>query len=363
MLPADDPCNGLAGPVASACRSGSPGLSDGPGGSGTDPFAALAQSIANGADWTAQQLGKVVADRTSVDVTDAGFLKQYGIVFAASAVLTLVLWLFAVARRATRGVPLTTALSEAVGLLWLAVLASAFTPLILYVLIGATSAVTDVLVAGLGSQPGGLFASLGANLKSGKVGGGPLILASVSLATIALCGALWILLVLRVFSLYVGALLGILVYSGLVSRDWWGKVRRWAGGMVALILIEPVIVIVVGLAAALQASESGGPVVTGLGVTLLALGAAVWLIWQIPGFGDTVKVARAAARTVKGAAGAVTGGASASAGVLRGIEAHSGRGSGPTNTGSGSAKPSSSVSGGISAHGSRPTDTPKAKDK
>ena len=65
-------------------------------------------------------------------------------------ILTLVLWLLAVAKRAVRGVPLTTALSEAIGFLWLTVLASAFTPLILYTVVSATDGVTDVIAAGTG---------------------------------------------------------------------------------------------------------------------------------------------------------------------------------------------------------------------
>lgn len=67
-------------------------------------------------------------ETANVDFTNAKFLQQYAVVFAASTVLTLLLWLLAVAKRAVRGVPLSTAISEAIGFLWLTVLASAFTP-------------------------------------------------------------------------------------------------------------------------------------------------------------------------------------------------------------------------------------------
>ncbi|MFE0043835.1 hypothetical protein [Streptomyces albireticuli] len=354
MLLADGPCDSLPGPARQSCESG--GTSGGgtaPAG-GLDPLSTLAKEVANAADWTARQLGKVVADRHAVDFTDTGFLKQYAVIFAASTVLVLILWLLAVAKRAVRGVPMVTAMSEAISFLWLAVFATAFTPLILYVVIGATSAVTDVLVSALGSEPGGLFASLGGDLKHGKVGGGPLMLTLVSLATIALCGALWLLLVLRALSLYVGALLGVVVYAGLVDKNLWSHIRRWAGFMVALILAEPLIVIVLGLASALRSADERGPVVTGLAVTVVALGVAIYIIVKFPGFGDAMKVARGAARAVGGTARAVTGPTSPSAGVLRGIQAHGGRdGEARRRSSSGTQRPPNPVSGGMSAHGDR----------
>ncbi|MEU2854517.1 hypothetical protein [Streptomyces syringium] len=363
MLLADGPCDTLAGPARQTCESG------GTTGGGTDPadsldpLTTLAKEVANAADWTARHLGKAVADRNAVDFTNTNFLKQYAIVFAASTVLVLVLWLLAVAKRAVRGVPMTTAMSEAIGFLWLAVCATAFTPLILYVVTGATSAVTDVLVSALGSKPGGLFASLGDNLKHGKVGGGPLMLTLVSLATIALCGALWLLLVLRALGLYVGAVLGVVVYAGLVDKDLWGHIRRWAGFMVALILAEPVIVIILGLASALESTDQRGPVVTGLAVTVVALGVAIYIIVKFPGFGDAMKVARVTARAAGGTARAITGSASPSAGVMRGIQTHGSRdGAAQGRSNSGAQKRPNSVSGGISAHGQRKPGKPLQKD-
>ena len=63
------------------------------------------------------------------------------------------LWLLAVAKRAVRGVPLTTAIAEAIGFLWLTVLASAFTPLILYTVVSATDGVTEVLAKAPATRP------------------------------------------------------------------------------------------------------------------------------------------------------------------------------------------------------------------
>lgn len=99
-----------------------------PLGSTLDPLSSLAKGCAQAAAWTVDKLSDAVDSTANVDFTNPQFLQQYAVVFAASTVLTLLLWLLAVAKRAVRGVPLTTALSEAIGFLWLTVLASAFTP-------------------------------------------------------------------------------------------------------------------------------------------------------------------------------------------------------------------------------------------
>ncbi|MFF4234053.1 hypothetical protein [Streptomyces sp. NPDC001820] len=106
-------------------------------------------------------------------------------VFAASAFLTILLWLWAITKRAVRGVPLTRAMGEAVGLLWLTVLASAFTPLILYTVVSAVDSITDALAGG---TPGAkFFEAFSAALRkedSGDGSGGPIvriILAGVSI--------------------------------------------------------------------------------------------------------------------------------------------------------------------------------------
>lgn len=364
MLLADDDCDLVSGPAGSYCNEGTTGGGgDSPGENvldTLDPLSQLAKEVATAANWAAGELGKVVANRNSVDFTNTNFLQQYAVVFAASTVLVLIVWLFAVAKRAVRGVPMGTAMGEAIGLLWLAVAAAAFTPLILYVLVGAVSAVTDALVAGLGAEPGGLFVSMGADLKAGKVGGGPIIQILVSLATILLCGVLWLLLVLRALVLYAGALLGVVVYAGLVDRDLWGHVRRWGALMLGIVLIEPIVMIVLGLASALQGTEDHGSIVTGLAVSLCALGAAIVLVKKFPGFGDSIRAARAAGRVAGRASRVVTGSAGtagAAVGVQRGIAAHSDRSNTPRN-GTSTPKAANPISGGLGAHGSR---TPKPK--
>ncbi|WP_055715881.1 hypothetical protein, partial [Streptomyces torulosus] len=299
-----DSCSLLSGAAREYCEKDDGGGGSG-GGTGTtpnditstlDPLSSLAQGCADAASWTIDKLSAAVNETANVDFTNPKFLQQYAVVFAASTILTLVLWLLAVAKRAVRGVPLTTALSEAVGFLWLTVLASAFTPLILYTIVSATDGVTEVLAKATGDQTDTFFGTFSGALKKGEdIGGGPIMLIVVSLVSILAAGVLWLELVIRAALLYVGALLGTVVYAGLVDKNLWGHVRRWAGIMIAVILIKPVIVIVLGLAGALSSDD--GPdafsaVVSGLAIILLAIFASAMIYRFVPGFGDEIANSR-----------------------------------------------------------------------
>ncbi|WP_381796668.1 hypothetical protein [Streptomyces niveus] len=359
----DDPCDLLIGPAKEYCGEGESGGSSrstpNDPTSALDPLTSLARGCADAAAWTVDTLSKAVKETATVDFTNTAFLSQYAVVFAAATILTLILWLLAVAKRAIRGVPLTTAISEAIGFLWLTVLASAFTPLILYTLVSATDAVTEVIAGGTSGQTDVFFGTFSEALKKDtEIGGGPIMLIVVSLVTILAAGILYLELFIRAILLYVGALLGVVVYAGLVDKNMWGHVRRWAGLMIAVIMVKPVIVIVLGLAGALTASDDGpdsfSAVVSGLAIILLAIFASAMIYRFVPGFGDEIASARSNAKlsTDGGRAAAVI---SSPAGVVsQGIKTHSGRGGGGESS-SGGARPSNPVSGGVAAHSSRPS--------
>jgi energy-coupling factor transporter transmembrane protein EcfT len=360
----DNGCGLLSGPVRERCENGERNGSGSNGGdnplsSTLDPLKALAEGCADAAAWTIDQLSKAVEETAEVDYTNPAFLKQYAVVFAASTVLTLLLWLLAVAKRAVRGVPLGTALSEAVGFLWLTVIASAFTPLILHTVVSATDGVTEVLAKSTGGQTDVFFGSFSEALTKGNdIGGGPIMLIVVSLVSILAAGVLWLELVIRAALLYVGALLGTVVYAGLVDKNLWGHVRRWAGIMIAVILIKPIIVIVLGLAGALSASDDGpdafSAVVSGLAIILLAIFASAMIYRFVPGFGDELANSRnnRLQRGAENRAAAVI--SSPAALVSQGIKTHSSR---ADNTGGGQgqagARPANPVSGGVAAHSTR----------
>ncbi|MEW2462910.1 hypothetical protein ACLQ2D_25610 [Streptomyces sp. DT199] len=362
--PSNDNCSLLSGRAREICE-GDTGSGGGGGGtsrldptSTLDPLSSLAKGCADAASWTVDKLSEAVKETANVDFTNPKFLQQYAVVFAASTILTLLLWLLAVAKRAVRGVPLTTALSEAIGFLWLTVLASAFTPLILYTVVSATDGVTEVLAKATGDQTDAFFGTFSEALKKGEdIGGGPIMLIVVSLVSILAAGVLWLELVIRAALLYVGALLGTVVYAGLVDKNLWGHVRRWAGIMIAVILIKPVIVIVLGLAGALSADD--GPnafsaVVSGLAIILLAIFASAMIYRFVPGFGDEIAGSRNN-RIMQGAEGKAAAVISSPASlVAQGIKTHSTR---ADNNGGGSQssapRPSNPASGGVAAHSAR----------
>ncbi|MQY16881.1 hypothetical protein SRB5_70840 [Streptomyces sp. RB5] len=357
----NDPCDLIRGPARDYCENGDKAKSNpttpNDVGESLDPLASLAKGCADAASWTIGKLSDAVNNTTTVDFTNTTFLRQYAVVFAASTVLTLTLWLLAVAKRAVRGVPLTEALTEAVGFLWLTVLASAFTPLVLYTVVAATDAVTEAIATGTASDTDTFFGGFSDALKKGNdIGGGPIMLIVVSLVSVLAAGVLWLELVIRAALLYVGALLGTAVYAGLVDKNMWHHVRRWAGIMIAVILVKPVIVIVLSLAGALSAEDgpdSFSAVVSGLAIILLAIFASAMIYRFVPGFGDEVASARNSRRTPRNDPAAAVM-ATPAALVSQGIKTHSSRSSGGNDSGGQNARPTpANISGGMAAHGNR----------
>ncbi|WP_052488957.1 hypothetical protein [Streptomyces sp. 150FB] len=358
-------CSVKTGLSKTYCNSdtGAPGsgLPGNPVDTALDPLSSLARGCADAAAWIVGKLSEAVKGTANVDFTNTAFLKQYAVIFAASTVLTLVLWLLAVAKRAIRGVPLTTAMSEAIGFLWLTVLASAFTPLILYTVVSATDGVTEVISSSTGGQTDVFFGGFANALKKGDdIGGGPIMLIVVALVSILAAGVLWLELVIRAALLYVGALLGTVVYAGLVDKNMWGHVRRWAGIMIAVIMVKPVIVIVLGLAGALSSDK--GPdafsaVVSGLAIILLAIFASGMIYRFVPGFGDEIASSRTNRKTATDGSQAAALISSPAALVSQGIKTHSSRnnGDGGGGGGGGGGRSQNSISGGVAAHSSRPS--------
>ncbi|GAA3728739.1 hypothetical protein GCM10023082_28210 [Streptomyces tremellae] len=365
--PSDKCADSVPGPISDLCDKGSSSGGSSsllPGTDALDPLSSLGRGCADAAAWTVGKLSSAVQETANVDFTNPSFLRQYAVVFAASTILTLVLWLLAVAKRAVRGVPLTTAISEAVGFLWLTVLASAFTPLILYTVVSAVDSVTDVISKSTGGQSDVFFGGFQDALKKGSdIGGGPIMLIVVSLVSILAAGVLWLELVIRAALLYVGALLGTVVYAGLVDKNMWGHVRRWAGIMIAVIMVKPVIVVVLSLAGAL--SGDSGPdafsaVVSGLAIILLAIFASAMIYRFVPGFGDEIASSRAGRKQATDGSQAAAVISSPANLVAQGIKTHSSRapqrsGGGEGGGDGGGARPANPMGGGVAAHGSRPS--------
>ncbi|MFJ1755559.1 hypothetical protein [Kitasatospora sp. NPDC088134] len=323
----------------------------------TDPLGSLAKGCAQAAAWVVRQLSGAIDGTTKVDFTNAAFLQQYAVVFAVSTVVTLVLWLLAVTKRAVRGAPLGQAFAEAVGFLWLTVIASAFTPLILYTVVTVTDGMTAAIAAGTKSDTGTYLGGFADTLEKGSMGGGPLILIMVSLVAVLAAAVLWIELVIRAAMLYVGALLGTAVYAGLVDKQLWKHVRRWAAMMLAVDLAKPIIVIILGLAGAVAtgsgADDDFARVLSGLAILFLSIFASAAVYRFVPGFGDELMAMRRARSSAVSAGSAMINGPANF--VKQGISTHGSRGGGGPQTATASPGASGSGAGaGIAAHAARP---------
>lgn len=303
LLAAADPCAALFGSVKQACENTGKLVGSGTGGGGgtsassmlTDPLGSIAKSCAQAAAWVINQVAGAVGGSSGVDFTNSGFLKQYAIVFAASTILTVLLWMLAVIKRAVRGDAIVTAVTEATGFLWLAVGASAFTPVVLYGMVTLTDSVTDAIGSTTSSGTNNFLSSFAntlspANGSDSTIGGGPILLIFISLVAMIAAAVLWLELLIRAAMLYVGAALAGAVYAGLVDKDLWPHVRRWAGLMIAVDLVKPVIVIVLGLAAAISSgadpSSAFASVLSGLAIMVLSIFASGLIYRFVPNFGD-----------------------------------------------------------------------------
>lgn len=214
-------------------------------------------------------------------------------------------------------------------------------------------------MAGTGDNSDALFGDFAAALEAGEeIGGGPIMLIVVSLISILAAGVLALELVIRTAMLYVGALLGTAVYAGLVDKNLWGHVRRWAGIMVAVILIKPVIVIVLGLAGALTTDD--GPtavssIISGLAIILLAIFASAMIYRFVPGFGDEI-VSQRQMRQDTSSHAAKAAIATPATMLRQGMSTHGtrdGGSGGGGGGGGGGGRPANPLAGGVAAHGTR----------
>ncbi|MFJ2922865.1 hypothetical protein [Streptomyces sp. NPDC087307] len=361
------------GPARDYCKEGDAATSGGGGGGGgwsvddsaADPLKALAKGCAEGASWIVDRLSDAVAATGTVNFADAAFVQRYAITFAAAAFLVILMWLWAVIKRVVRGVPFTRALGEAIGLLWLAVIASAFTPLLLQVVVSAVDGITDALAGGGGGAK--FFQAYSDALKDQQGTGGAIMQIILSLVSILSAGVVWLELVMRTALLYVGAALGTVVYAGLVDKELWGRVRRWVGMMAAVILVKPIIVIVLSLASGMSSGrptdKPTGALVSGLAIIVITIIASAMIFKMLPGMGDDIVAARQSSYDAasRQSLAAVT----KPVGIMRqGINTHAARESQQQGQSSAvSSSVSSTASSGISTHGTRrpsPRTSPEA---
>ncbi|MEU1484527.1 hypothetical protein [Streptomyces sp. NPDC005752] len=256
-----------------------------------DPLGFLLQKLTEANIWFLRKMLELIQNTTKIDLTSTGFLKQYAIIFAASSLLTVALWLIAVAKRAVRGVALTTAVSEAIGFLLLQFVVNAMTPGAIALLMKAIDEVTAIFepYATSNFKPflENILKVMAANPTEGV---GQLLVVNL----IMMCGALlmWIELLIRSAAIYVAVALGPIVNAGLVDRDLWGKSKKWFGAIFAIGLSKPILFALLGLGGAILSDTSGSmsdsvsKTLVGALILLLAVFASATLYKWVPAFGD-----------------------------------------------------------------------------
>ncbi|MFI5803367.1 hypothetical protein [Streptomyces sp. NPDC051561] len=256
-----------------------------------DPLGFMLQQIAEANIWFLRKMLELMENTSKIDLTSAGFLKQYALIFAASSLITAALWLIAVAKRAVRGVPLMKAASEAVGFLVLQFVVNALTPAVIGLFLKAVDEVTAIF-APYATENFKPFLENMLKVMAAQPNQAVFQLLVVNL--LMMCGALlmWIELLIRGAAVYVGVALGPLVNSGLVDRDLWGKSKKWVGALVALGLSKPVLFALLGLGGAIMSDSTGSMtdttsrILIGGLILLLAVFASATLYKWVPAFGD-----------------------------------------------------------------------------
>lgn len=363
LMPAapSDPCELLIGAMKTACENtqqmvnGNP-TSPAPSQGGvstadtlTDPLGSIARGCAEAAQWVINNLSTAITKTATVNFTNLGFLKQYAIVFAAAAILTVLLWLLSVVKRAVRGDSIVTAIGEATGFLWMAVLASAFTPVILAGMVKITDSVSDAIGNGSTADRNGFLASFSHALDPNSgLGGGPIMLIFVSVLSMIAAALLWLELIIRAAMLYVGAALATAVYAGFVDKSMWGHIRRWVGLMISIDLIKPIIVIVLSLATAVSSGsqDSFSAVLSGLAIMILSIFASGLVYRFVPAFGDEMLTLQKERAAKIGKAAITSAAFTSPAGTMRnGMAAHANRISGAFAGGGGGGNMGSAIAG------------------
>jgi len=277
----------------------------------SDPLGYIAQFFNNAVTSLFTQMMKALGSITRIDWQDPGFLRTYTMAFAASTVLTVILWLIAVAKRAIQGVQPLQALGESIGFLLMSVLVSAFAPLaVAYTVWIFDEAAESMFKPVAGDAADMVVTVTTAMLALMQIPGGAVIVIFFSLALLGAVAGVWLELIVRDALILSGLVFGPTVFSGLVDRDLWGHTKRWCGVMVAIIASKYVTFTVIALATGTLASDSPNPslaqsfatVFTALALLFLAFYMPFQLAKFFPLFGDELRDIHAARDDLKGRA-------------------------------------------------------------
>lgn len=306
------PCDVMTGPARVVCESAG-GLTEGVGaavggavvGTADAALAGIAKAFGEAGGFFLGKLADLLSATTQVDVSAGWFTQRYALMFGISAVLTFVLLLLSVVKAVLRGQGWEAVKSGTVYYLC-AVLASAFAPALVYLLVQLSDAVTGVLTFGAAEQTQVFLEDTGRTLATFSVvnpGGGAVTVLIASVVTILCAVVLWVELLLRTAIIYVATLFAAPTFSGLVDRSLWRHARRWVFFVVSVIFAKPVVVAVLGLAAA-GAGQGGSAdgfssVFVAIALMIVSIFCVGLLFRLIPNAGDEIAGALTARREIR----------------------------------------------------------------
>lgn len=311
--PQASPCDALPGPARLACQ-GAAGVTSGVGGAvsgavgsvAETAVSGIAKSFAEAGGFFLGKLGQLLTSTTHVEVGAGWFLQRYALMFGLSAFLTLCLLVLAVLKAVLRGQGLEAIKSGTVYYLG-AVLASAFAPAFVYLLLLLSDGLTTAVAMGSGADTSrflqGTGKVLGGLALSGQGTGGAATVLITAVVAIFCAVILWVELLLRTAIIYVSLLFAAPTFSGLVDRGLWKHARRWVYFTVSVIFAKPVVAAVLSLAAAGAAGGSGADGFTSVFVALALLMVSIFcvglLFRLVPNAGDEMAGALHARRELK----------------------------------------------------------------
>ncbi|MGW7295379.1 hypothetical protein ACWGIB_23675 [Streptomyces xiamenensis] len=250
----------------------------------SDPIGYLAAMFHDAVAFVFGAMMNALLSTTRIDWSDAGFLRTYGMAFAVSSVLTVILWLIAVAKRVIQGTPALQAVTESIGFLLLSVVATALAPAAIAYVTELFDRAAEAMFAPVADDGADLVVTVSAAMAALMVTpGGPIIVSFLALALLAAVSGVWMILIIRDALILSGLIFGATVFSGLVDRSLWSHVKRWVGVMGAIIASKYVVLTTIALATGMLASDAGGEtsIVQSFATVFTAI-ALLWLALYLP---------------------------------------------------------------------------------
>ncbi|MEV5434450.1 hypothetical protein AB0K80_00200 [Streptomyces sp. NPDC052682] len=265
----------------------------------TDPLGYIAQFFNNAVTSLFTQMIKALLSTTRIDWGNPGFLRTYSMAFAASAVLTVILWLIAAAKRALQGVPPLQALGESIGFLLISVVVSALAPAAVAYVTELFDEAAEAMFAPVAGDAASMVVTVTAGMAAlMAIPGGAVIVIFLAMCMLTAVAGVWLELIVRNALILAGLVFGASVFSGLVDRSLWNHTKRWVGVMGAIIASKYVTLTTIALATGMLSTSGHGDVsvvqafatvFTALALLFLALFLPFSLAKFLPLVGDELQ--------------------------------------------------------------------------